>query len=328
MANLPPNLPPNLNRLGTAGLVASSTASLAAPYPERTVRIIVPFAPGGPTDIMARVIAAELGERLKGTFIVENRPGAGGNIGMSVVAHATADGTTLMVMSSALVVNPGIYKSVPYDPFKDFVPIAELGASPNVFLTNPASGVTSIADLIAKAKADSKALVYASAGIGTTPHLSGEMLKLAAGIEMTHVSYNGAGPAIQALLSNSVPIACVSLPPARPLIAGGQLKALAVTGRDRWFDLPELPTMLELGYKDFITDTFQAFMAPAKTPPDIVLLLAATAVSALNDKTIRDRLQTTGFNVLANGPAGMAKRIADEVPKWRDLVAKAGIAPV
>ena len=314
--------------LGGVGIAAASARSLAAEYPVRPVRIIVPFAPGGPTDIMARVVAAELGDRLKGTFIVENRPGAGGNIGMSVVAHAAADGTTLMIMSSALVVNPGLYKSVPYDPVADFAPIAELGTSPNVFLCNPASGISSMADLVAKAKADVKALVYASAGIGTTPHLSGELLKLSAGIEMSHVSYNGAAPAIQALLSNSVPVACVSLPPARALIAGGQLKALAVTGSSRWYDLPDVPTMVDLGYKDFITDTFQAFMAPAKTPPAFIELLSMTALAILNDKAIHDKLQANGFQVLANGPSGLSKRINAELPKWRNLVAKAGISPV
>jgi len=314
--------------LGAAWFVAAISPVWAAGYPERPVKIVVPFAPGGPTDIMARVIAVHLGELLHGSFVVENRAGAGGNIGAGVVAHGDADGYTLLITSSALVVNPGLYKRVPYDPYKDFAPVAELGTSPNVFLADPNSGISSIAELVAKAKADPTALSYASAGIGTTPHLSGELLKVEAGIKMTHVPFGGAGPAIQAIMGSTTPIACVSLPPARPLIASGALRALAVTGESRWFDLPDVPTMVELGYKGFITDTFQGFLAPAKTPPAILEMLAKASLEVLNDKTIHDQLQNNGFLVLANGPAGMKRRIDDEVPKWRDLVAKAGITPV
>jgi tripartite-type tricarboxylate transporter receptor subunit TctC len=312
-----------------AGIMASSAGSWAAErYPDRPVKIIVPFAPGGPTDIMARVVAAHLGERLHGSFVVDNRPGAGGNIGAALVAHNETDGYQLLLTSSALVVNPGLYKHIPYDPYKDFAPIAELGTSPNVFLATPGSGIKSIADLVAKAKADPRALSYASAGIGTTPHLSGELLKVDAGIQMTHVPFGGAGPAIQAIMGATTPIACVSLPPARPLIGTGALVALAVTGTTRWFDLPDVPTMVELGYKDFVTDTFQGFLAPAKTPDDIVAVLAKTSVDILHDKTVHDQLQANGFEVLANGPTGMQRRIDQEVPKWRDLIAKAGIAAV
>ena len=314
--------------LGAAGVATGGLPAHAAGYPARPVKLVVPFAPAGPTDIMARVVAAHLGERLGGSFFVENRPGAGGNIGAGVVAHADADGYTLLVTSSALVVNPGLYKRLSYDVFTDFAPIAELGASPNVFLADPKSGIASIPDLVARAKADPAALSYASAGIGTTPHLSGELLKVEAGIKMTHVPFPGASPAIQALLSSTTQIACVSLPPARPLIGSGALTALAVTGPARWPDMPNVPNMLELGYAGFVTDTFQGFLAPARTPPELVALLAATALGILHDGAVRDQLQASGFEVLANGPDGMRRRIADEVPKWRDLVAKAGISAV
>ena len=314
--------------LGAAGLAASFQSARAADYPARPVRIIVPFAPGGPTDIMARVMAAHLGERLGGSFIVENRPGAGGNIGAGVVAHADPDGYTLLIHSSALVVNPGLYKQVPYDPYKDFAPIAELGTSANVFLADPKSGITSIADLVTRAKKDPGTISYSSAGIGTTPHLSGEMLKLAAGIDLIHVPYPGGGPAMQAVLSSVTPVGCVSLPPALSFIQSGGLIGLALTGRTRRKDLPNVPTMIELGYKDFFTDTFQAFMAPANTPPDIVALLAKTSIDILHDPQIFAQLEANGFEVLANGPAGMKKRIDDEVPKWAALIRKAGIKPV
>jgi tripartite-type tricarboxylate transporter receptor subunit TctC len=312
--------------IGAAGL--ASTRAKAAGYPERPIKIVVPFAPAGPTDIMARILSTHLGEAINGTMIVENKPGAGGNIGIGGVAHAEPDGYTLLLTSSAYVVNPGLYAKIPYDPYKDFAPIAELGTSPNVILVNPALGIDSIAGLIARAKANPDELNYASPGIGTTPHLSGELFKLVAGVQITHIPFSGAGPAIQAILSSTTQVAFAALPPAHPHIESGALKALAVTGTHRWFDLPDVPTMIELGYKDFISDTFQGFLAPAKTPPAIVELLSAKSIEILKVSKTADQLRNNGFEVLANGPDGMRKRIDDEVPKWRDIVTKAGIPPV
>jgi tripartite-type tricarboxylate transporter receptor subunit TctC len=322
--------------LKTAGLLvgAAATSSLgparakAAGYPERPVKIIVPFAPAGPTDIMARILIAHLGDAIGGNMIVENKPGAGGNIGIGAAAHAEPDGHTLLITSSAYVVNPGLYAKIPYDPYTDFAPIAELGTSPNVILVDPKLGVNSIPDLIARAKANPDELNYASPGIGTTPHLSGELFKIVGGIQITHVPFSGAGPAVQAVLSGTTQIAFAALPPARPHIESGALKALAVTGARRWFDLPDVPTMVDLGYTDFISDTFQGFLAPAKTPPAIVELLSTKSIEILKRPAIAEQLRNNGFEVIANGPDGMRKRIADEVPKWRDIVAKAGIKPV
>lgn len=317
----------------SAVLGASATGLLprgawAANYPTKPIKIVVPFAPGGPTDIMARVFGARLGEALGGTVIVDNRAGAGGNIGIGAAGRSDPDGYTLLVTSSAFVVNPGLYAKIPYDPYKDFAPIAELGTSPNVILVDPRLGINSMQELIAKAKADPNLLNYASPGIGTTPHLSAELLKLVAGIEMTHVPFPGAGPAIQSILAGTVQVCSAALPPAHPHIESGALKALAVTGARRWFDLPNVPTMVDLGYKDFIADTFQGFLAPAKTPPDIVQLLAAKSIEVLKEPKIADQLRSGGFEVIGNGPDGMQKRITDEVPKWRDIIAKAGIKPV
>jgi tripartite-type tricarboxylate transporter receptor subunit TctC len=315
-------------RAAAATISAAATSSFlprranAAAYPERTVRIIVPFAPAGPTDIMARILGSPLGPAIGGSVITENKAGAGGNIGIGTVARAEADGYTLLVTSSAYVVNPGLYAKIPYDPFKDFAPIAELGTSPNVILADPKLGVSSIAELIARAKANPDELNYASPGIGTTPHLSAELFKL------THVPYGGAGPAIQAILGGTTQLAFAALPPAHPYIEQGSLKALAITGARRWFDLPDVPTMVELGYKDFIADTFQGFLAPAKTPPEIVALLSAKAIEILKRPAITEQLRNNGFEVIANGPDGMRRRIEEEVPKWRDIIAKAGIAPV
>jgi len=329
-------IPSRREVLRTGGLLigAAAASSLggsrakAAGYPERPVKIIVPFAPAGPTDIMARILVAHLGEAIGGTVIVENKPGAGGNIGIGIAAHAEPDGYTLLITSSAYVVNPGLYAKIPYDPTTDFAPIAELGTSPNVILVDPKLGVSSVSDLIARAKANPDELNYASPGIGTTPHLSGELFKIVGGVQITHVPFSGAGPAIQAILSGTTQVAFAALPPAHPHIESGALKALAVTGVHRWFDLQDVPTMVELGYRDFISDTFQGFLAPAKTPPAIVELLSARSIEILKRPAIAEQLRNNGFEVIANGPDGMHKRIDDEVPKWRDIVAKAGIKPV
>jgi tripartite-type tricarboxylate transporter receptor subunit TctC len=334
MGALTPPRPSRRTLLQGLAAVAAAAAAIvpnrarAAAYPERPIKIIVPFAPAGPTDIMARILATHLGEALGGTVIVENRPGAGGNIGIGNAARAEPDGYTLLVTSSAFVVNPGLYAKIPYDPFTDFAAIAELGTSPNVILADPKIGLNSIADLVAWARAHPGELNYASPGAGTTPHLSGELLKIVAGIKVVHVPFSGAGPAIQALLGGITQLAVAALPPAHPYIVSGALRALAVTGTQRWFDLPDVPTMVELGYADFISDTFQGFLAPAKTPATIVDVLSAKAIGILKTPEIAEQLRNDGFEVTASGPDGMRKRIAAEVPKWRDIIAKAGIQPV
>lgn len=324
----------NLGRRDFCAAAAGAAALLAAPaaraagYPTRPVRIIVPFAPAGPTDIMARILTNQLSNRLNGSFIVDNRAGAGGNIGTAFVARAEPDGYTLLIDSSAFVVNPSLYKRCPYDAFADFAPISELGTSPNVFVAGPESGIRSIPELVAKCKADPAAISYANPGIGTTPQLSGELLKLKAQISMTSVPFGGAGPAVQAVLGGTTPVACVALPPARPLIASGSVRPLAVTGEKRWFDLPDVPTMLELGYPDFVADTFQAFLAPAKTPPEIVTLLAKASLEILHDPVIAEQLHAAGLEVVASTPPVFTRRIAADVPKWRDVIRDAKIPQV
>ncbi|HZE54032.1 MAG TPA: tripartite tricarboxylate transporter substrate-binding protein [Bradyrhizobium sp.] len=217
---------------------------------------------------------------------------------------------------------------MPYDPFKDFAPITELGTTPNAILVSPRLGINSIAELIARAKAKPNEFNYASPGAGTTPHLSAEFLKIVGGIEMTHVPFSGAAPAIQALLAGTTQVAVSALPAVLGFIQSGELKALAVTGAHRWIDLPDVPTMVELGYKDFIAETLQFFLAPAKTPPDIVEKLSAKSLEVLKRPEIVDQLRSNGYEVIANGPQGLRQRIETEVPKWRDVIAKAGIKPV
>jgi tripartite-type tricarboxylate transporter receptor subunit TctC len=326
-----PNLPTRRTLLLAGGALASTAlarAARAAGYPDRPVRIIAPFSAGGPSDTLARLLSVKLGEALGGFFYVENRPGGGSNIGTSVAARAAPDGYTLLLTSSAFVLNPALYKEVPYDPARDFAPIAELVTSPNVFLATRESGITSMAELVARAKAKPDALNYASAGVGTTPHLTTEWLKSLAGISMTHVPFAGAGPALQAILAGTVPVACASLPGAHPLILSGDLRALAVTGSERWYDMPDVPTMVELGYKDFVSDTFHGMLGPAGTPPDIVERIAATLLQTLRQPAFHEQLRSLGFEVIGNGPDGLRKRIEVEVPRYRELVIKAGIERV
>ena len=318
-------------------LVALGGGAIAAPFvlragpafaawpADKPVRIVVPFAPGGPTDIMARIVAAHLTDTLKAAFIIENKAGAGGNIGMTDVARAEPDGYTLLITSSAIVVNPSLSDKSPYDPAKDFEPISEMGASPNVIAVTNDLGVNTIAELVALAKKEPDKLNYSSPGIGTTPHLSAELLKVRAGIQMAHVSHNGAGPAVQALLAGTTQVGSFALPPAHPHIVAGKMKALAVSSANRWFDLPNVPTMIEAGYKDFIADTLQGFLAPAKTPKAVIDPLAAAVSEILKRPDVKDRLQQAGFEVLNTGPAGMKARIDKEVPMWRQIVTDAGI---
>ena len=296
-----------------------------AAYPERFVTFIVPFAPGGPTDVMARVVAGPLGELLGQSIVIENRGGAGGNIGIGAVARATPDGYTLLLTSSAFVVNPSLYKNVPYDAFKDFIPIANLGASPNVFIANPAAGITTVAELVAKAKAEPGKLAYGSPGAGTTPHLAMELLKVRAKIDILHVPYTGAGPAMQAVLGNQVPLASTALPPAHPQIKADKVKGLAVTGTARWFDLPEVPTMVELGYADFVSETFQALFAPAGTPQPVIDRMSKAVIEVLKRPDIREKLNKAGFGVLAEGPDQLKALVAKEVPMWREVIRSSGL---
>ena len=329
-------LPSRRHILKAAGLAAGAAAApmlgsrraFAAPYPERPIRIIVPFAPAGPTDIMARILGQSLGDALGGNIIVENRPGASGNIGIGYVAHAEADGYTLLVVSSAYVVNPSLFASIPYDPLKDFAPITELGTTPNMIVVSPKLGINSIAELFARARAKPDELNYASPGAGTTPHLSAELLKIVGHVEITHVPFSGAAPAIQALLAGTTQMAVSALPAALPFVQSGELKALALTGERRWIDLPNVPTMIELGYKDFIAETAQFFFAPARTPPDIVMKLAIKSMEVLKQPDVIAKLRDNGYEVAAGGPGALSKYVESEVPKWRAVIAKAGIKPV
>lgn len=311
---------------GLAGPALLRIRSAHAGYPERPVRIIVANTPGGPSDIVARLMAAALQETMGGSFVVENRGGGGGNIGMGHAARAEPDGYTLLLTTSAFTVNPGLYNAIPYDPFTDFTPICEVAVTPGAFTVRPELGVDTLKDFIAIAKKSPDKFNVSTPPIGTTPHLQAEVLKLHEGLEqMATIVFAGGGDALKALLTGTVQLSSGTLPPAHPHIKAGTIKALAVTGTTRWHDLPDVPTMEELGYKDFVYETYTALVAPARTPPETVANLEKTALGILNRPEIRERLTKSGFEVRAKDGKAHMERIRKEVPMFRDLIAKAGI---
>lgn len=313
--------------LATAGTAARAQMASGAdgPYPNRPVRFIVPAAPGGPTDVMARMVSTGLAAKLGQPAVIVNRAGAGGNIGVVQVAKSPADGYTLLIASTGFVVNPSLFRDPGYDPFKDFLPITELGSSPNVILVHPSSPITSIRQLVDKAKANKERLDVINPGQGSTPHLTAELLQLKAGIPIENIAYNGAGPAIQALLARTTQVGITALPPAHPHIRSGALRALAITADKRWFDLPDVPTMEEQGYPGFVSETFQGMYAPAGTPEAIVQRVARDTLDVLADAATLEKLRGVGFDVRAQGPQGLAQRVAREVPMWRDIIVQSRI---
>jgi tripartite-type tricarboxylate transporter receptor subunit TctC len=312
--------------LATALGVGGAPVAQAA-YPERPIYVVVPFAPGGPTDIIARILSNALSRKFGQQVIVDNRGGAGGNIGMAQVARAAPDGYTLLMASTAIAVNTALFKTLPYDPLKDFEPISELVSAPNVLVVRPDSDIGTVADLVAQAKANPARFNYSSSGIGTKSHLTGELLKLRAGIQMVHVPFRGAGPAAQAVIENTTQVGSVALGAAETLIRDRKLHALAVTSAKRWFSLPTAPTMMEAGYPSFISDTFNALFAPAGTPPDILAVLVRESRAAFLHPEAREQAHSAGFEIVAGTPVELSARVKAEIPAVRALVEKAGIKP-
>jgi tripartite-type tricarboxylate transporter receptor subunit TctC len=300
-------------------------AQTAGNYPEKPVRIIVPFAPAGPTDVTARLIATKLSERLGKQFYVENIAGAGGNLGMGQAARAAPDGYTILFVSSSYVVNPSLYAKVPYDPYKDFEPVTVAADASNILLVHPSVPAKSVKELVDLIRANPGKYSFASAGTGTTPHLSGELFKLTLNLDLVHVPFGGAGPAIQSLAGGHTPIAFTSLPPAIPLIKDGKIRPLAVTAKKRVDVLPDVPTLEEAGLKDQEADTFQAVLLPAGTPKPIVDLLyrEIKAIVALRD--IKQRFDDLGFDAIANTPAEFAAQIKKEIAQWAKVIKGANI---
>lgn len=311
----------------TGGALATAwTGSKAhAAWPDRPVRIVVPFGAGGPPDLVARVLADPLAKRLNATIVVENRPGAGGTTGVMSVARAEPDGYTLLIATSAYIVNKALNEQISYDPIKDFTPICEVANAPNVFVVNAKLGVNSLKEFIAFAKSQPKGVNYASPGLGTTPQLSCELLRVRANIPMEHVPYNSGPQAVQALLTDLVQLFCSASPLVQPHIDSGALKPIAVTSSTRWRGLPNVPTMQEAGFDNFVTDTMVMMAGPDRLPQEITAKISTAMQEILSEPAIQQALHHGGFEVVAKPAPALAARIAKEVPMWRDIVQATGL---
>jgi tripartite-type tricarboxylate transporter receptor subunit TctC len=286
----------------------------------------VPHTPGGPSAIIARILAAEMAGPLGTSVFVENKGGAGGNIGMGFAARAEPDGYTILLTTSAYVVNPGLYNTIPYDPFKDFVAICEPAVNPHVFTVKNEHPAKAMKELVAMAKAAPDKYNFSTPPIGTVPQLQVELLKLREGLQQVATSvYKGGGDAIKALLTGEVQISSGTLAPAFPHMKAGTIKALAQTGAARWVGLPNVPTMGEQGYNDFVFQTYCAMVAPAKVAPEQVAKLEKVVLDILARPEMRKKLTDSGFEVTALNGKGHAARIAKEVPMFKKIIEDAGI---
>ncbi len=309
-------------------LIFGVSPSGAAGYPDHPVKIIVPFAPAGPTDVMARLIAQKLSESLKQQFFVENHPGAGGNIGMTQVAKSPPDGYTILVASSSYVVNPSLYAKNPFDPFKDFAPVTLAAASPNILVVNSDFPVKSVKELVDLIKKEPGKYNYAMPGTGTTPHLAGELFKLTFKLDLTTVPFNGAGPAIQSAVAGHTPIAFTALPPTAPQVQGGRLRGLAVTSAKRSSALPDVPTMAEAGVTGQESETMQGILVPAGTPKEVVTLLNREIVKVMALLDVKEKCAQLGFDPVADKPDEFAAYIKKEVDKWAKVIKDAKIPQI
>jgi tripartite-type tricarboxylate transporter receptor subunit TctC len=311
-----------------AGAVALSVlphVAKAQSYPERPVRVIVPFAPGGPTDVFARLIAQKLSANLGTQFYVENIGGAGGNIGTGRAAQATPDGYTMLVTGANYVVNPTLYNQVPYDPYKDFAPVTIAVTSAVVLTVNPSLPVATVKELVALIKSNVGKYSYASPGTGTPPHLVGELFRLSLGLDLVHVPFNGGGLAIGSAVAGHTPISFGSMAPAVPLAKEGKLRALAVTTKTRSQALPDVATMAESGYPEIKGESWFAVVVPAGTPKDIIALLNREIVKSIALPDMKEHLATLGYEPVANTPDECAAQFRADMAQWGKVIRAAGI---
>ncbi|UXC34929.1 tripartite tricarboxylate transporter substrate binding protein [Cupriavidus gilardii] len=306
--------------------VPAMSAIAAEAFPSRPIRLIVPFTPGGTTDILSRLVAQKAGETLGQPMVVENRPGAGGNIGAEAAARSAADGYTLVMGTlGTQVTNQFIYPRMPYDSAKDFAPVTLVANSPNVLLVNSTLPANSIGELIALARREPGKINYASTSTGGSPHLSGELLSMMAGVRMQHVPYKGAAPAMTDLLAGQVNLMFDNLPSALAQIQGGKIKALAVTGAKRASVLPSVPTVRESGLPDYEVNSWFGLLAPAGTPPERVRQLQQAVDKVLAMPDVRKRIQELGAEPGGEGSAAFAAQIKADTDKWARVIRSAGI---
>jgi tripartite-type tricarboxylate transporter receptor subunit TctC len=316
------------------GLLCSSVLALAAAlprragaqsYPDHPVRVIVPFAPGGPNGLAARLIAQNLSERLGKPFHVENIGGGGGNIGMAQAARSAPDGHTILVAAPNLIANPILFDRVPYDPERDFQPVTVAVTAPTILTVHPSIPAQTIAELVALIRATPGRYSYASPGVGTPPHLLGELFRLSLQLDLVHVPFASGGLAITSAVGGHTPISFGALPPAVPHVRDGRLRALAITGRRRSDALPEVPTAGEAGFPDIAADIWTAVLVPAGTSAGIVALLHREIAALLALPDVTARLRPLGYEAVALPPSESAAEIRREAAKWAALIREAGI---
>jgi tripartite-type tricarboxylate transporter receptor subunit TctC len=319
-----------LRRLICAGaallaLICAPAMALAADYPERPVTVVVGFPPGGPSDVLARIVAKKLGELLGQPFVVDNRPGAGGNVAGEIAAHAEPDGYTLLMgNNSILATNASLYANIGFDPVRDFTPISLIGTQANILVVNPNVPANTMAELIDLAKANPGKLNFASSGYGAAAHLAGELFKTEAHIDIVHVPYKGAAPALEDLISGQDQMMFATAASVVGMIKNGQVRALAVTTLKRTAILPDIPTVDELGIKGFEATTWHGLVAPEGTPKDIIATLYRATIAALNDPEVRQSLGTLGVDIVGDTPDEFSAYIQAEIPKWAEVIKASG----
>jgi tripartite-type tricarboxylate transporter receptor subunit TctC len=306
------------------GLLAPSAR--AQTYPERPLRVIVPFPPGGPTDIVARPLAAQLGEALKQPVVIDNRGGSGGSVGADAVAKAQPDGYTLLVGTvGTAAINVSLYRSLPYDPIGDFTPIALLAAAPVAVVVNASTPIASLADLVAQARADPGRISFGSAGNGTPGHLTGQIFAAAASIQLTHVPYRGSAPAVTDLIAGTIPLMFDPVQSVLPHIRAGRLRALAVSSRMRAGVLAEVPTVAESGFPGFETAAWWALFAPARLPDGVRIRLRDEVLRIVASDTFSERLLPLGVQPMRDQPADFVAFQRAEIEKWGNAIRAAGV---
>ncbi|ANK93108.1 MULTISPECIES: Bug family tripartite tricarboxylate transporter substrate binding protein [Rhizobium] len=312
--------------LGLTAMVGFGSSAVAEDFPDRAITLVVPFAAGGSTDVVARIVAQKMSEDLDQQVIVQNVAGAGGNLGAGNVARAEPDGYTILMGTVAThALNPLILKSTPYDPEKDFAPVSLLVVVPNVLVVNPELPAKTVQELVALLKAEPDKYSYASSGNGTPLHLSGELFKSMAGVSMQHIPYKGAGPALNDVIGNQVPIMFDNLPSSSSHIKAGTLRALAVTTAERAPSFPDVPTIAESGIPGYETYTWNALFAPANTPSEVVTRLNASANKALKDPAVAERMKEFSATIVGSTPEELAAHVKAELAKWGPVVKDANI---
>ncbi len=309
---------------GVAALVVAGVGVCAQSYPSKPVRLVVPFTAGGGTDIAARIVGRKLSEELGVSVVIDNRGGAGGTVGTDLVARALPDGYTLAMVSGSHSINPGLYRSLPYDTVRSFAAITQVVLAPGVLVVHPALGARSVRELIDLARARRGELSYASAGRGTPPHLAMELLKSVTGTAFVHVPYKGSSAMIPDLLGGQIAATIPSIPAVLPLVKAGRLLALAVTSRARSAAAPEVPTMIEAGVPDYEASSWYGLLAPAATPPAIIERLHRASVQSLRANDIRERLIEQGLDPVGNTPQQFAAVINEEITRWRRVINASG----